>query len=146
MITRLTGAGSTVPIVARVGPQFGGEITLGTPKVQFVSQEQVTLHIPLNVPPYPRDEWIALFKSADYPMSMEEPELIGNTAIKLRVANAEMEANIQALRRRVAEANRRYAEEVEPRLQRERKEAEAKEAEQRRIYEDVTRRLEALDE
>ena len=89
-------------------------------------------------------EWIMLFKQADSPVSMEEPAVVGNTALAVTASTSNLEEQVSALVARVQATNEAFQEEIVPRKEREAAEKKARYEDQKKQETDVREQLDKL--
>ena len=121
--------------------ELSGNVSLGKPTTAIYS-EAATLRFTLN--PAVRSEWVQFFEEADHPPELAQPELIGNTEIKLRVPHDQLEEAVAALRNRVEIANSRFEREVTPRLKAEADESLRQEQAKEKLEAEIQRKIDAL--
>jgi hypothetical protein len=85
-----------------------------------------------------------LFKQADSPVSMEEPAVVGNTALAVTASTSNLEEQVSALVARVQATNEAFQEEIVPRKEREAAEKKARYEDQKKQETDVREQLDKL--
>jgi hypothetical protein len=128
--------------ILRNMPGQANLIKLKKPVPLSFEGDYVTLHIPFE--PAADPDWIKLFREADYPVSMEEPEVIGDASLRLTVQASKLEDNLSALLARVEATNEQFHEEVLPRREREAADAETEDQNRQRREADIRARLDAM--
>jgi hypothetical protein len=120
-----------------------GRVTLAKAQVQVPEEKgksllRIVFEAPADV------EWITLFKEGEFPHDLDEPEVIGTTALNFHADVSEVERYAEAIKARVDEANRKFAETVEPRRRREAEQRDATQADVERRREQMQAKLDEL--
>ena len=114
-------------------------------QVEVIGNE-VSFRIPFDGR-WPNEHWLHAFREAraSWPDHLSEPLLDEGRGLQLGpIPASTLEEHVNAVKTRVATANRVYAEEIEPELRRQREEALRREHEELRIQTEVQAKLKSL--
>jgi hypothetical protein len=122
------------------------EVVLGPATQVEVIGHEVSFLVPF-VGKWPTEHWLSAFREARriWPEHLSEPLLDEGRGLHLGPIEAStLEEHVNAVKDRVTEANRLYADEIEPELRRQREEALRREHEELRIQAEVQAKLKSL--
>jgi hypothetical protein len=122
------------------------EVTLGPATQIEVIGHEVSFLVPF-VGKWPNEHWLQAFRETrrTWPGHLTEPLMDEGRGLHLGPIQAAMlEEHVNAVKARVAEANRLWADEIEPELRRQREEAIRREHEELRIQAEVQAKLKSL--
>lgn len=122
------------------------EVVLGPATQIEVLGHEVSFLVPF-VGKWPNEHWLHAFREARrlWPEHLSEPLLDEGRGLHLGPIQAStLEEHVNAVKARVAEANRLWADEIEPELRRQREEALRREHEELRIQAEVQAKLKSL--
>ncbi len=130
----------------QASPARPDEVALGpATQIEVIGQE-VSFLVPF-VGKWPNEHWLQAFRDTRmiWPEHLSEPLLDEGRGLHLGPIQAStLEEHVNAVKARVAEANRLWADEIEPELRRQREEALRREHEELRIQAEVQAKLKSL--
>jgi hypothetical protein len=124
----------------------GSTVTLGPASEIELQEDEVSFFVPF-ASPRPNERWLRLFRDArsEWPLQLREPQLEDDRGVWFGpLPVSELDQHVSSLKHSVTTTNRRYAQEVEPELRRQREEALRREDEARRLRAEVEARLRRL--
>jgi hypothetical protein len=122
------------------------EVSLGAASQIEIEGGEVRFLVPF-AGRWPGEHWLRAFREAQraWPDGLVEPLLDEGRGLQLGpLSTAQIDDHVQAVKDRVAAANRIYVEEIEPELRRQREEALRREEEQHRLQVEVEAKLRYL--
>ncbi len=122
------------------------EVVLGPATQIEVLGHEVSFLVPF-VGKWPHEHWLLAFRESRrlWPQHLSEPLLDEGRGLHVGpIQAATLEEHVNAVKARVTEANRLWADEIEPELRRQREEALRREHEELRIQAEVKAKLKSL--
>jgi hypothetical protein len=133
-------------LVEEAPPARPEEVELGPATQIEVVGHEVSFLVPF-AGKWPNEHWLRAFRETHrgWPGDLSEPLLDEGRGLHLGPIQAStLEEHVNAVKARVAEANRLYRDEIEPELRRQREEALRREHEELRIQAEVQAKLKSL--
>jgi len=124
----------------------GADVALGAATQIKIEAGNVRFLVPF-AGPWPNEYWMRAFREAHraWPAHLVEPLIDEGRGVQLGpLPAAALEEHVRALKDRVADANRIYADEIEPELRRQRDEALRREQEELRLQAEIESKLKSL--
>jgi hypothetical protein len=140
------GHGPAFELEETVERRAATDIALGAATQIEIDAGHVAFLVPFRGQ-WPNEYWLLAFRKAheSWPPHLVEPRLDEGRGLQLGpLPAAALEEHVQAVKDRVALANRIYAEEIEPELRRQREEAIRREREAERLQAEVESKLKLL--